>query len=233
MSPSPDVPLSADGSQVLAPCDPGDRSDVRLQHDDSGATGSSPSRPRRSGSASLLTRAFAIDITVCRKCGDRTRVVARVRRGGRRSRPATATTCSASRSPSPTVRRDSVQPGDSVRVRGGARAGRHQQWRPKAATSWADSAADSNLPGAHGSIGRHDEPAPVHRRFARERLAASDQSLSRIDVAVCRKCGGRIRVLAVVTISGAGSGDGGATRSGVPRGLARAVDARAAASSKS
>ena len=43
--------------------------------DDSGATGSSSARPRRIGWARLLARVFAIDITVCRKCGGRMRVL--------------------------------------------------------------------------------------------------------------------------------------------------------------
>jgi len=43
-------------------------------HKSGDATDSSP-RPRRIGWAKLLARAFAIDVTVCRKCGGRMRIL--------------------------------------------------------------------------------------------------------------------------------------------------------------
>ena len=53
--------------------------------DDSPAAAESTARPHRIGWARLLARVFAIDVTVCRKCGGRMRVldIARILHGAR------------------------------------------------------------------------------------------------------------------------------------------------------
>jgi hypothetical protein len=112
-------------------------------NDDPDATAESSPRPRRIGWASLLARVFAVDVTVCRKCGGRMRVLevvsdpddmARVLRGARApprppspwTGPAVRLTAlriaarSASRVPSPSFRAPETHASSrSVRARAG------------------------------------------------------------------------------------------------------------------